>query len=167
LLSTSGIITNSAQINNAVITNAKIDNAAVDTLKINGNAVTTARSTGNFGGQVFSGNTTTVTSLSFTPVNSGELFVTFGTNIRLFDNTGSGEAKFYQTLSNGIDVTLGRIQVLAPPSEPQRDQIYQGVLINSTAGVTINLRIEIGCASSPTERVSYFTTYIHVLERYR
>jgi hypothetical protein len=40
LLATSGIITNSAQINNAVITNAKIENAAVDTLKIAGNADT-------------------------------------------------------------------------------------------------------------------------------
>lgn len=40
LLATSGVITNSAQINDAVITNAKIGNAAVDTLKVAGNAIT-------------------------------------------------------------------------------------------------------------------------------
>ena len=40
LLSTSGIITNTAQITDSVITNAKIENAAVTTLKIGGNAVT-------------------------------------------------------------------------------------------------------------------------------
>lgn len=43
LLATSGIITSSAQINDAVITNAKIENAAVTTLKIGGEAVSTTR----------------------------------------------------------------------------------------------------------------------------
>lgn len=41
LLAASGVITDAAQINDAVITNAKIDNLAVDTLKIADNAVST------------------------------------------------------------------------------------------------------------------------------
>ena len=165
LIAASGIITSSAQIDNAVITNAKIGNAAVDTLKIGGNAVTTSRSSSTSGGTIFGINETVVTSLSFTPANDGEIYVTYGSWARLFYDTGAGEVKYQQVYSNGIVYTHGRFQLLTVTG-PREDQLYQGVLISTTSGTTINLRIQIGCSTSG-ERVTYYPTYINVLERYR
>jgi len=105
LLSTSGIITNSAQINNGVVANAQIGNAAISTAKIGNNMVTfPTASVGTSGVDITlsSGNVTTttltvnasgapaqiiggvgITHLTGTGTNSAQ-FIKF--NINLYDN---------------------------------------------------------------------------------
>ena len=85
LLATSGIITNSAQINNAVITNAKIANLAVDSAKIQDLTVGTQKITdlavSNTGGvevatyDIPSASYTTAASFSFSTLGGKPLLI--------------------------------------------------------------------------------------------
>ena len=77
LLATTGVITGSAQINDALITNAKIDNLAVSTLKIQDNAVTVPVAAFNNGPVAYGTTYTLVVSLSFVRVDA-PLLVSFG-----------------------------------------------------------------------------------------
>lgn len=89
LLATSGIITNSAQINDALITNAKIANLAVDTIKIQGESVTITNFI-DFATQTGPGPYTFSTNImmpDYGEAISGDIFVL--ANVAIFGSTSS------------------------------------------------------------------------------
>lgn len=75
LLATSGIITNTAQINNALITNAKIANLAVDTIKIADQAVSITSYYKPADQSTTSGSTTFIFDQTVNMPNAGSLAV--------------------------------------------------------------------------------------------
>lgn len=138
LLATSGIITSSAQIDDALITNAKIDNLAVSTIKIQDQSVSVFRSAVQNGGL----STLTsdwvygdVVSLTFTPQDARELNIWvsgnhqyssasqyIGIRIRLLWGGTGGTLVYSQEIessSNDIDLHFPILALLASPANAE------------------------------------------------
>ena len=98
LIAASGIITNSAQINNAVITNAKIGNLAVDTIKIADRSVTSQ--TGNSFSYTTPASDGYFTASSLSISSSSGTEVLIGANLTFSHNFSEGTV-IWRVLWNG------------------------------------------------------------------
>jgi hypothetical protein len=99
LLATSGIITGSAQINDAVVTNAKIENLAVDTIKVADRAITSQTSVTKASFSTSERTTpVTVLSLSFNGVSGEQVLLGGSFDAKVSGGDGAGE---YQFVFNG------------------------------------------------------------------
>lgn len=91
LLATSGIITNSAQIEDAVVTNAKIENLAVTTIKVADRAITSQTSTSISSASTTSTAYTTLATLSFNAQSANEQVLVGGFFEMFINNNSDGD----------------------------------------------------------------------------
>ena len=103
MLSTSGIITSAAQINDALITNAKIQNAAVDTLKVAGDSVTISSYT-DFATATLTNGVTKEFSSTVSMAFAGDI-IAFG-NVQFFGSAGEGDTAQYDLFIDGTQVCV-------------------------------------------------------------
>jgi hypothetical protein len=159
LLATSGIITGSAQINDAVITNAKIQNAAVDTLKIAGESVTVARFAGPNSGSG-GDSAVNVATLSWVPPTSGQVLLLTGGSYSALASGNENPGGLVSLIFNGTTLdqdsfaTVGRVML--------------GYLINTTQGVTATIQVNLSEGNfTDTQNLQWSGVWLAALERFR
>lgn len=140
LLATSGIITNSAQIDNAVVTNAKIDNLAVTTIKVADRAITSQTSVSVPSYSYTTSGYKTAMSVSVNASAGEEVIV--GASFLLA--SPNEEAAFYRILWNGVE---GRSGSGLSSSGTQVDPFTDIFAATAQSG-TNTLQVQISCGSS-------------------
>ena len=158
LLATSGIITNSAQINDAVITSAKIENLAVTTIKVANRAITSQTSV-----EVASASTTdtsfvTLASLSFSAASAGEQILLGASFVFSVNNASESERDgFYRLLFNGSVVFEGTQAGVSGGQEASVTRVISKTSVLGTNTVALQGRVSAGETTATASDVALFT----------
>ena len=161
-MATSGIITNSAQINNAVVTNAKIENGAittakigdlqVDTIKVTDRAITSQTSTSVSSASTTSTSYTTLATMSFSATAANEQVLVGAFFEMDIDNGSDGErGGDFRIVFNGVVLSNYNFPAASGDSGDKGGALFSKLTTSGTNTLQVQARVS---ASQATATIS-------------